>query len=725
MSSESNPVNKIIQYLLWGCLYLVLLIPIIISSEYMFPFITGKTIYFRILVEIALFLYIILALSNSCYRPKLNKTAWFIIIFGLVVFITALTGLNPHKSLWGNIERGEGFLTLSHVLIFGLIISQTFKTKTQWYKFFTAGILVVLYINIYALAQKAGASWTINNSQGRLSSTLGNAAYLGGFSLGYFWIATLLAIHRKYIAWKIFLILFILFDLYILFNTQTRGALIGFFASILIAATFTAIKSNNKKVKKISILIIMILVFTSLFIWTNRNSAWISQIPGISRLVSIKANSITAESRLLAWDSSWQGWKDRFLIGYGWENFNVAFNKYFHPEIFRDKGSQIWFDRAHNTILDVAVASGIIGLIAYLAIFISSIKNLYNYAKKNLLIAMPIASFLIAHFIQNIFVFDSLPTYIMLFSVLGFVIYLQTENQPDTEIKAKLKPINPLAVILGTIILIPTIIYFNLQPAQANKTGLESIKYFYIGNINKAVELFDQAVNMNTYQTIELRQKFAERVINLIGANHNLTEEKIESLVYKAGNEIQASIKANKYDAQNYLYLMSLYNSYSHKDRSLAQQSFYWGQKAIPLSPTRPQIYFELGRASINMGQIEQGIAYFKTGVELNPKNYDSHWSLLTAYALTGNLTQAQSQYQHMLDIGMTENISSLERLANLYTIGRAKQELVPIYQKLIELNPTQKSYWNALAELYLELGEKNKADALAIQMEKLNLSTQ
>lgn len=61
------------SFLRWGIvigLLATLFLPMIVSSSLFFPFITGKNFGFRIIVEIVLVLWLVLALRDPAYRPK-------------------------------------------------------------------------------------------------------------------------------------------------------------------------------------------------------------------------------------------------------------------------------------------------------------------------------------------------------------------------------------------------------------------------------------------------------------------------------------------------------------------------------------------------------------------------------------------------------------------------------------------------------------------------------
>ncbi|KKU32255.1 MAG: hypothetical protein UX48_C0060G0003 [Candidatus Azambacteria bacterium GW2011_GWB1_46_27] len=56
-------------------LYAALFTPLAVTSVFYFPFIFSKTIFFRTIVELAFFFYILLIFAKPEYRPRLSKVA--------------------------------------------------------------------------------------------------------------------------------------------------------------------------------------------------------------------------------------------------------------------------------------------------------------------------------------------------------------------------------------------------------------------------------------------------------------------------------------------------------------------------------------------------------------------------------------------------------------------------------------------------------------------------
>lgn len=713
---------KYLNYTLQTILYLILITPLLVSPKFIFPFITSKTLFFRLLVEIAILLYVLLASLNKKYRPHFNYLSWAVIFFAVIVFITGITGVNFYKTFWGTVERGEGFLTLSHVFIYFLILTWTLKSKLEWFNYLSAAVISGIFVDLYAILQKTNQEHfflfgdIINTGNTRISATIGNAAFMGAFTLAQFFLSLLLFFKRKNILWKIFFLLTGAVNFFILFQTQTRGALLAWTA-VMIGLCFIYALKNPERTKRIiaAIILISVIGFATV-IWFNRNADWVQKNNTLRRLVSISFNDVTTESRVLAWDTSWKSWQDRFIFGYGWENYNIAFNKYFHPEIFRDQGSQLWFDRAHNTPFDIAVATGIFGLLFYLSIFGIALYYLFKNIKKDFDLSWVLIGLLTSHFLQNIFVFDVLSTYILLFSTLGFVVFIKNYNNTSNVANSPNQPPNDSHKfnVIPVLIVLPLIIfmayYFNIKPAEANMEGFQGLVYAVNGKESSAIIQFKKAIDMNTYQTPELRQKLADNILVYNKTKYNLNEDQIKNNYALAITEMQANIEHAPEDVQNYLYLMELYNRGGAYNPDYYQEVINLGDQALELSPTRPQTFFELGQAYANLGQFNKSISYFQQAVDLNPTTMESRWNLMTAYVLAGLNDKAEEQFQIMQELGNNlNNLESLNRLFNVYLVANNKQKILEVLLAIIELDPSGSNYAR-LAAIYKELGMYSQA---------------
>ena len=110
-------------------LFLVVFIPLYVSNQLVFPFITGKNFLFRFTIEILAALWIGLIVTFPQYRPRLTPLIKFSTIFILTLFLADLFSPNPYRSFFSNYERMEGFMTIAHLWLYFLMLSNLYNEK--------------------------------------------------------------------------------------------------------------------------------------------------------------------------------------------------------------------------------------------------------------------------------------------------------------------------------------------------------------------------------------------------------------------------------------------------------------------------------------------------------------------------------------------------------------------------------------------------------------------
>ena len=122
-------MNKILRYALLVGIFIVPFIPLVVSSTMFFPFITGKNFLFRILVELLVGGWAILAVFDKAYRPRFSWLLISVLSFVGIMAFADMFGVNPFKSFWSNFERMEGFLMLAHLLGYFIVLGTVLNTE--------------------------------------------------------------------------------------------------------------------------------------------------------------------------------------------------------------------------------------------------------------------------------------------------------------------------------------------------------------------------------------------------------------------------------------------------------------------------------------------------------------------------------------------------------------------------------------------------------------------
>ena len=132
--------NNYLRYAIIGLLFLVPFVGFVISSSLFFPYITGKNLMFRVLIEAAFVLYAILALRAAEYRPRLTAVSIAFLSFVAIIFAADIFGVYPWKSFWSNFERMEGFITHLHLFAYFIMLSAIFTGEKIWTRFFQTSL---------------------------------------------------------------------------------------------------------------------------------------------------------------------------------------------------------------------------------------------------------------------------------------------------------------------------------------------------------------------------------------------------------------------------------------------------------------------------------------------------------------------------------------------------------------------------------------------------------
>jgi len=109
-----------------------LLSPFFIDKQAYFPFIIGKATVFRIIVGLMMVVWALWVFGKQDPGLEKNKKSLSllvkaVIIFGIIIFISALFGVDFNYSFFSGNERMEGVLGIWYFIAFFLIITTTFK----------------------------------------------------------------------------------------------------------------------------------------------------------------------------------------------------------------------------------------------------------------------------------------------------------------------------------------------------------------------------------------------------------------------------------------------------------------------------------------------------------------------------------------------------------------------------------------------------------------------
>jgi len=688
-------LNNMLKNTIIGGLFLSLIIPFIVSGSLYFPFITGKGFFFRILIEVLFFLWVILVLRDRSYIPKKSPIFLSVSAFTLVIFLADIFGVNREVSIWSNFERMDGFVLLIHVYLFFVILISVFKTEKIWKNFFSVSVIASVFMCLYCLLQIGGLI-KINQGGARVDGTFGNSIYLAVYMLFSFFISIYLIYKNKLKSWKIFYGVAALLQLVIIYFTATRGAVVGLVGGVILSAIVFSFLSKDRRLKKISFGVIVGVVTVVGLLFIFRGNSVISENPVLGRLTSISLEDKTTLSRLLIWNMAWQGFLERPILGYGQGNFNIIFDSKYNP-VLHDQ--EKWFDRAHSIIFDWLIAGGLLGLLSYLSIYFYSIfilfKNkVFSNFEKSIIVGL-----LSAYFFQNLFAFDTVYSYIMFMSILGYIYFVTTNDNKKILHTSDISPLisnNSLRTVLSAtciVFLCATVYFVNVPAIKASnylvKTSIQSSRageiYFYSGSAENHIDIYKKALSQNSFGDAEIRTKIIQDAVTVVSLKG--IEDKTKSDFVDLGfSELNKQILESPNDSR-FPYILGA----SLVSVGLYNESLPLLEKAVSLSPAKQDIRYALAIAYVKLGQIEKAIDFAKQTYEINTDN-DQAWTRYIQVAVLANKTDL------------------VEGLINEAVASNNFYRVIDFMSFLITNNPTNPQLRANLSLAYAKAGDINSA---------------
>lgn len=756
------------RYLRWAAvcgLFLVPVIPFIISTNMFFPFITGKNFFFRIVVEIVFGIWVLLALKNPAYRPRFSLVLAALGLFTLWMAVATGLSVDPVKSFWSNFERMEGYINVLHLFVYFLATASILNATRLWNRFFEFSVVVSVAIGVYALSQVVGFI-PIDQGATRITATLGNAIYFGiylvfniYFALFLLWrepafferrfliravlsaggsflllalfayfagithnallpialmagagLALMFVRERAYFTG--FLLFALLADIVFLFMTESRGPMLGFFGGLVVAAValyFMTLGTGEwRRSRKAALYFVGALTVLALVFLALRQQPWVQSVPGFNRLASISLTETTVTSRLdFIWPMAWRGFLEKPFVGWGQENFNFVFNKYYDPHMWNQEQ---WFDRTHNSFLDWLVAGGLPAFILFLSLFFFSARALWRSelpAPERAVLLGLIA----AYAFHSLFVFDNIVSSIYFFTLLALAHALSQRDVPGYLFLSK--PVGER----GMAIAAPVIAVVFLGGAWmlnaggvANATTL--IKAIQTQDPNTGAPL-DIKNNLAYFKEVlagsplgrqETAEQFMQFAANVVGSPNVSPEQKAQYFT-GAAEAMDRMTKERPNDARLELFFGAFLNGAGQTPLALDRL-----EKARALSPKKQAILFEIGvNAYLRNGETEKAIAPLKEAFESAPEYNTARIYYAAALYKAGRTGEADALIvEKWGSVAPANSDELLQAYFAAQLFGRAEA----IIEARIAKSPADPQLYMTLAAIRYSAGDKRGAIA-------------
>lgn len=703
-------MKDVMKVVVFGGLFAVPFLTWLVSNDYFFPFITGKNFWFRIIVDITVAAWVILACYEVKYRPRISGITWSFGALLIVMFFANLFGLHPASSFWSNFERMDGYVSLVHSFLYMLVLGSVLQTQEHWKYFLNTTLGVAFGVALYGLAQYGG----MVDGSSRIDSRLGNAAYMAIYMFFHIFIALWLLVKAKgNLMLQLMYAAMIALFVFVLFETGTRGTVLGLAAGIFATSAYIGFfGAEFKQYRKYAIGgFIVLLIGVGAFI-AGRDSDFIQNNDNLARVANISLEDL--EIRGIIWGMAWEGVQERPLLGYGQSNFNYVFNENYDPRLY---AQEQWFDRAHNIFMDWLIAGGFLGLIAYLSIFGWCVWYLFvrplmkpedtsfTVVERGILIGM-----LAGYFTHNLVVFDNIVSYIFFAVILG-LITSRVGAIPQRVADAKIdQQLIQQIVAPVMIVLLVAVIWFVHRPGML--AAQDIIDAFRAQNPEVQLAEFQTALERDSIGQQEIVEQLAQQAMNLAQQQQVPQETRTEFLEV-AEAELLQLIEDKPNDARIHVFAGSFYRSMGDLEAAAEQLAV-----ARELSPNKQSIIQQQGFVELAQGDYEEAQAFFKAAYELDTRNTAAKEYYVGSLLYNGQTEEARAL---LYEDNMLSQMIDSDYLLAAANDNNLTELMIDIFELRLSTSTTeaqqqkwrnQAQTWASLAFLYYQVGSSTAAIA-------------
>lgn len=685
--------------------------PLLITRFTLYPYIHGKTLVVLFLAHIGLFVFLYFRFMGRA--PVLARSP-LIITLSLFLgwaMVASFFGVNFERSFWGSWPR---MLGLYHLLIFFLytwVLGSVFDA-TLWSRLMRYGLGVAALVSVIAILQKFFPIMVWHGY--RVGSTLDNPSFLASYLIFFiFW--GLLLLFKKW-QWSDFC--FTILSVVALVLSRTRGAIVGLLIGLIITA--------------------LILLFNK----ENRRRGWqllISALSGIGfillidhktveRMLAASLGDTTVVSRLIIWKIAWQGFLDKPLFGWGYENFNAVFNSFYNPILLKFSISETFADKAHNLPLEFLTTLGGIGFLLYVAVFIIAIYALWRLAKdgRSSKIELAVMSgLLVAYATSLFFLFDQLFTVILFFVT---IVYIHSLHQPA----AKDKRLRPSLFILGGLSLAVSFWIGIVKPTVATSYNHLADSLF-VTNSTVADDYFKIALRFGgPWQADIVAERASAMYAALLAEKPN--SELTTVMLKESFEELLIMHKKYPHDIRFPVFIGYLGNwldGFDKKYGETAEQVLL--DTLRDLNSSRQQVGDLLTENYMVRGQYEKAALMAAQMVAVEPSAPDPHYYLGNVFLLLGREEAGFNEIKKAEIIGYPSvGIKPYQLLINQAVAKNDWPKVINLYQRAIAVPADEYFLADAvqqrramlfaqLAAVYSRIGNRLKAIEAVREAVRLN----
>lgn len=562
-----------------------------------------------------------------------------------VYYLAAFAGIYPERSFSSDIVRSTGVIFLTYILFLALCSGELVHEQGwAWIRrtiaFLAAFISFFTILGVQGLGLE-GRIGTLNLSIPGV--TLANEVYAGAFLFLAFTLTLIELVRTTSRAWKYTLGVSALVQALspVLLNPILWMGTVSL-GTVAIDPLRLLGTARASSATLVLALVYLLGYYLLRFIPSERfrsylRAVWIAGVLlGIAVAVSLlftpgsfvqeRYIEVSGPARIIVWEGAWQAIQERPVLGYGPENFRLAYQKYFDNRLYEDINfGEPWFDRAHNNLLDTLISVGALGLTLHLLVGFYFMVVVVRAARRGLISWIEVhlwGVLMVGHGLQLQTFFEIGITYALMALVLGYGLYLEKRMLPQ-----HISPLSPGAVsIAGVVLGVLAITGFWQFFVVEWKRQDALYQVFVTSDHTQQMAYLESSLSRQSdFETLRYglgsltRGFFAElQGKEVEGVQQGLLETVEQMQLYK--KHLRAYVEAVPFDYRarmNYAYLLLVLTTLGEDNRAEAKAII---DGSYELSPRNPLTYALAGTVELYSGNLQGARAKINEAVALNPE---------------------------------------------------------------------------------------------------------
>ena len=657
---------------------------------------------FNGIVEVSLLYYILFILYRKTRYPYATLGHIFLIILLSAVALSSVLGMDVSRSFFGDTDWGDGVWFLLHLYAYAFLLTWILPKKRHWEFILRSVSVLACIIAILGVSELLFPFLLYPDVPvvSPLYLGLGNPDYLA----------------------QLFLLL-IFPPMYGYFSTNGFKRI--FYGAVISLLYFGIILTNSTSASGLATGAILVFLFFAL----RRRVIILTLTYGVFFVAMLYKGIVTAQFwngvlnsfmvRFFAWKILMRAAGERFFFGFGWHNALPVWFKFYDPVVnFFQPGS---FEKAHNILVEYAVTTGLIGLLAFFAFWGYLLLRLY---KRYRVTKEGVYVLLCALFIINIlylqFNFDTIVPYIYTYLFVGGSFVLADGKRVNFAMNSVLSAI---VVTVFSLLLLFSLLIYTILPlyAQYKIMHIETSLYAYFKHSTSDFN----AIRPDLLRIARYKSPYygvADSIARLhseVKETMQVSESDADALSATSREVYKEIIRKHPWNPFDYLHLAILEKS-PHLSPYL--------KEAETVSPAHGYMQYQIGLYAFEGGDYQEAytrlnavektnfprISLFYAGLARIGEGEIKEGEIMVLTSLTPRDYPPVFLSYRIRVLPASPTAEDLERLAILYGKNDRKEQLAYLLGRMISLQSENSTLYEYLIRAFKGIGKEEEVRRVA-----------